>query len=479
VSPKRTIAVMVLSALMLVFASHPAVSQAGCGSVEDCELGGCETNLEGFIPCPEFYKERVHWSGGDALNVVFLPDGFEEEDLETFATKVNDAIAAVFESYPFQSCAFNFYRGDIASTDTGIDNGSYGSCQNTRFNTSYGDPCCVDDTTDDVPERCVYTRTPGFAIDAAQCVMNEFGGSWDIIFVLVNDTKYGACVLPWAGAFGMEQGILFAAVDAEDYELTIAHELGHLVGPLEDEYVLEWLKTTAYSGSDHQYYDNVTVDPEDLTEVWADNLTVTGVPVDPESYSDDEVLRGVVGRFEGAAWYGTGIYRPQWKCRMNLELSDPFCLVCGSELVERMEPLCPPGTFVGGGEDDDDDDDSGGWVDGGVLGETFMMAWWEAKNILWHVDWLAEDEDTIAYVLTAQVCTWVYITDPKYEIAAELLAELLPPLPDLSKFVGFFVVEPFEQYYLRMRVPAPTAGPTTLTIGARMFVNGVEITLPP
>jgi hypothetical protein len=58
------------------------------------------------------------------IDLVFLGDGYTEQELEQYAIEVNDIASVFFQELPFNEYAlyFNVYRVDVISNESGVDN---------------------------------------------------------------------------------------------------------------------------------------------------------------------------------------------------------------------------------------------------------------------------------------------------------------------------------------------------------------------
>lgn len=117
---------------------------------------------------------------------------------------------------------------------------------------------------------------------------------------------------------------------------TLAHEIGHLLGELGDEYEASYIGSVSEKP-------NVTAstDPDKIPwRCWIDSQT----PLPTPESTDYE---GVVGLFEGANYHTEGWYRPMLRCKMN-SLDAPFCDICREQLVYSIVKNLNPITVVHG-----------------------------------------------------------------------------------------------------------------------------------
>lgn len=142
------------------------------------------------------------------------------------------------------------------------------------------------------------------------------------VIVLVNDGRPGGC----------NRGDTAAFTRGERTEV-IAHELGHNLFALGDEYNNDTRNFVGVRGEA-----NLTEQPATWTALKWGALVVAGTPLptDPAALPGGWNNRTSVGAFEGGgANFSTGIFRPVLECRMN-QNDPPWCPVCGQEIDRIM-----------------------------------------------------------------------------------------------------------------------------------------------
>ena len=79
---------------------------------------------------------------GTRLNLVFLSEGYTSGQMGTFASDVNDAVQFLFTREPWvrYRSYCNIYRIEIASNESGTDNGQSGGLKDTYFQTGFNTP---------------------------------------------------------------------------------------------------------------------------------------------------------------------------------------------------------------------------------------------------------------------------------------------------------------------------------------------------
>ena len=158
---------------------------------------------------------------GDAnerLNMVFLGDGYTDIELPQFASDVDRIANYMFSSiepYGTYETAFNIWRIDRASNESGVSHTEYEphTVRDTVYGCFYGCAgidrliCCDD----------------GDVINEVNSLLPEADG----IMVLINDPTYG-------GSGGFTYATSFTA--GTSGEMVASHELGHSLIGLWDEY---------------------------------------------------------------------------------------------------------------------------------------------------------------------------------------------------------------------------------------------------
>ena len=271
-------------------------------------------------------------SPADRFNVVLVAEGFQNFELPSFATLASQFATHMFSMDPFMaySDAFNIYRLDVASDDSGADDpaacGGTGTTVDTYFDASY----CNSGI------RRLLLVDSALAIDT----VDDFLPEWHQIVVIVNSTI-------WGGAGGS----IATSCIAGGWENVVMHELGHTAFGLADEYEY-WagcgvdVGHDTYAGGEPSQ-PNVTIDTNRATIKWGDLILAT-TPLPTTSNANCSVCDpqanpcppDTVGAYEGGQYYHCGIYRPRFNCMMR-NLSPSFCPVCEEQIIDTLEPYLP------------------------------------------------------------------------------------------------------------------------------------------
>lgn len=253
----------------------------------------------------QFPAFDVHISGNPAtsVDIVILPDGYTEEEMERFAADCQEFAGHLFSYEPFASNRDKFnIRGVMApSKESGSDIPAEGIWKNTILSSSF--------YTFDLERYCMSADNKSVRDLAANA-------PYDQIYILVNHEKYG-------GGAIFNHYSLSVNSNANAAKIFI-HEFGHGFAALGDEY---YTSDVAYN----DFY------PLDL-EPWKPNITTLVdfeskwkhmlEPDIPIPTPDTEEFIGRLGVFEGGGYSAKGIYRPAYDCIMNTMRVNEFCGVC-------------------------------------------------------------------------------------------------------------------------------------------------------
>lgn len=276
----------------------------------------------------------------ERFNLVLVAEGYRESELNTFANDAKHFVNGLFKTDPFDehTCAFNIYRIDVASTDSGADDpgacGGTGAMPKTYFDAKF----CTGGL-----QRAL-TVNSSLVTQVASAQVPEFHSAQ----VIVNSPIYGGT--------GGQVGVSSTAKKKDDgtpvdWREILIHEMGHSIFRLADEYFY-------YAGCDvnepsrnqHDPFEpfepNVTVSPTAAGK-WSDLINTTPLPtatnLDCSKCPPDinpPPASFVVGTYEGAHYKHCGAYRPSYNCKMR-KLGQPFCPVCRREIHEYLIPFDP------------------------------------------------------------------------------------------------------------------------------------------
>jgi len=265
------------------------------------------------------------------VDLLVMGDGYTAAQIGNFLTDSSNALNQFFSISPYAEYKnyFNFLSLFTASSQSGADHPIYNpAC-------GYYDPnCCGDPAMLSDP---LHGQLRSTAFDARYCanwihrllVVDDSKvyaaaaalPDWDVILVIVNDTTYG----------GSGGTVSVFSTHASAPQIA-QHEFGHSFVDLADEY------DSAYPGyptcSDisgpacESNVTDVTTRSQIKWNPWI--LGSTPIPT-PE----DGTYAGLVGLFEGARYFTTGMYRSGQTCIMQ-SLGAPFCQVPSQSFVLKL-----------------------------------------------------------------------------------------------------------------------------------------------
>jgi len=246
------------------------------------------------------------------IDMVFVGDGYRDEDLNDYEIHVNNAVDAFFSIEPLQSYLplFNVHRVDVISNESGVDNDPVeGIERDTAMNMSFW---CS-------------------GIERLLCVDTSLAWSFannvpstDSILAVANSTKYGGAGYSWA-EIGTFSGANAAATDVA------IHELGHSLADLADEY--DYGGPAEYPGGEPTSRNASTYTSTEMAANGAKWANWLG--------ENDSAWDGFVGTYEGAVYSQYGIYRPTNNSMMR-PLARPFNQPSAEGFIVEMYKIVDP-----------------------------------------------------------------------------------------------------------------------------------------
>ena len=283
---------------------------------------------------------------GVKKDLIFIGDGFQAGNGQTaFNNWVNTIVQNLFGFDTFfneDMNAFNIYRINAVSQDSGVTqlsaNGQCPSCGQTQ-------PWGTTDTTYPYNDTCQNCGTPMQVIVTVArntALDYRYSGVWgrcwmeagpnfntnfnNIVGALVPQYDMAIIVLNEAGGGGCGGGGKSFLTLSTGWQV-VAHEMGHAVGGLTDEY----FNAGNYAGG----------------EPGAKNATINLNPlkwnefVDPNTAIPTVLTPGMdpnqdVGAFQGAVYCSNGIYRPCSICTMRNN-TPTYCPVCYNHMKNTLD----------------------------------------------------------------------------------------------------------------------------------------------
>jgi hypothetical protein len=265
-------------------------------------------------------------------NILIMGDGFPATSQSTFNSNADAARSGMILKAPYSdhSSLFKFYRVNVISNSlVTVPRKLFGNCTQSgndlnqrpavpALGTQYGDNLVV-------PCQLVFSMIPEVIHELAAQIFPEYDG----IVVISNTSgeviERGLCVY----------GICYIGNNSINIGKVLAHEMGHHIGRLGDEYTLAFPGTpTNYTGCEPVYknitkcrpisscssIDNCNVDHSIKFTNWTSLVSNDPVP--------------------GASYHSSTLFRPSDNCYMRDNNNPiPFCAICSTELVRNF---CPP-----------------------------------------------------------------------------------------------------------------------------------------
>ncbi|WP_051115795.1 M64 family metallopeptidase [Streptomyces sp. PsTaAH-124] len=242
------------------------------------------------------------------LDLVVLGDGYTAAQKDDFTADAEDKLDQIFRIEPYRSYRglFNIWLVDTPSPESGV---SGDPTADVRRTTALGSFFFCDGL-----ERLLCIDPDSVTRYAAAAP------AADIVFVIANSAKYGgagysAVDLPPGTPF---HGVATMSSDNDRSYLIGAHELGHSIGHLADEY--QYAGYGPYPSADEPDAANLTLRRDPAAAKWHRWLGAQ----DPTG--------SAVGTYEGGGYYETGVYRPTETSLMR-DLSSTDFNVVGREAM--------------------------------------------------------------------------------------------------------------------------------------------------
>ncbi|MGW1062252.1 M64 family metallopeptidase [Micromonospora rubida] len=223
-------------------------------------------------------------STANRFDLVFVGDGYKSSELGLYHQHVAEKWATLTKIAPYSTYKnyFNVWMVDVVSTESGVDNDP---TQGVSKNTALGMYFWCSGT-----ERLLCLNE-----SAAQSYATN-APAIDMIVAIGNSTKYGG-----AGYNSMATASGGNALSGQ----IVQHELGHSIGGLADEYDTPYNR---YSGAEPSAPNVTRYTATQLTSRKHKWYGLLG-----QSTPDG----GVIGAYEGAAYYKYGLYRPSQNSLMR------------------------------------------------------------------------------------------------------------------------------------------------------------------
>ena len=280
----------------------------------------------------------------ERVDLVFLAEGYTADQEEKFTRDAKRMTDYLFSIAPYKAAKPRFnVRGVFrASVEAGTDQPNEHVFHNTVLNASFN--------TLGIDRYLLLEENHRMHQMAARV-------PYDTIVVLVNSTVYGG------GSICLD--FCVCSADSSASALVFAHELGHGLAYLADEYVGNVSYSDMYPEGVEPVEPNITRQLDRDQIKWRAFLTKEvalptrsqvnppggnqvnppgGNQVNPPSGNQVNPTGGnIVGAFEGGGYLAKGMYRSQQKCWMGSnEPSTGFCAACSHAIEQMIDYYSPP-----------------------------------------------------------------------------------------------------------------------------------------
>jgi hypothetical protein len=252
-------------------------------------------------------------NGADNRKKVFavVSEGYAEADKPKFEADVNRIIVNGLLGNDFfleNRTAFNVYRVDLVSNESGVSTPALEKDTALRIlYTNNWNRCWMEEThLTDTRLRRALNSVPRY----------------DYVLIMVNESGFGGC----------RRGTRLYVTSGVNWDV-VAHEYGHAIGNLYDEY---WTENGIHPGNLPVNDRNCSTILDKNRVVWK-NMLEAGMVIPPATESSPSLLPFTIGMFKGCNYKSDGIYRPSADCRMKSNTPE-FCPVCLQIMKKAVTP---------------------------------------------------------------------------------------------------------------------------------------------
>ncbi len=257
-------------------------------------------------------------SKGKGINLIFLGDGYNAEDVSTgkYLSNIKEQVEHFFTVEPYSSYRnyFNVYTAIALSPESGI--GTVNTLRDTKFETTFSCGTGLIANNDAIFE---------YALKMPTVTKNNLNQS--LIVVTPNTTEYGGVTQMWSDG----SAIAFCPRSTYGYPYDarglVQHEAGgHGFGKLGDEYIYQ-------NGFVNEIYANMLRGHQ--ARGWFQNLSLTGKMHEvPWSHlMTHSRYSGFVDIFEGGLMFSRGVFRSEQNSCMNNNI--PYFSTISREVIVK------------------------------------------------------------------------------------------------------------------------------------------------
>ena len=259
--------------------------------------------------------EYLLQSGSDeeCIDVVILPEGYTEQEMELFLEDARTACDEILSYEPFNALKerFNFIAVMLPSVDSDVSVPQDDMWRQTALGSNFMSL---------YSPRYLTTNNVHHMHDLLSGIPCEH------IIILANTETYGGG--------GIYNSYTLTTAHNPMFKPVVVHEFGHSFGALGDEYFYEQVDHTegTYDLGYEPWEQNIT-SLVDFKSKWEDMLPKgCTIPTEP---TEERKEAYTVGVYEGGGYITKGMYRPAVICRMRDNVATQFCPVC-QRAIERI-----------------------------------------------------------------------------------------------------------------------------------------------
>lgn len=261
------------------------------------------------------YDAYISGDPSEKVDIVILPDGYTEEELDLFKEDCEKFANYLFSFKPYDQNRnkFNIYGVLAPSGESGVDKPGDSVWKKTILNSSF--------YTFDSERYCMTMDNKSMRDLAANA-------PYDQIYILANDPKYGGGGIFNQYCLSVNSNLAAAKI--------IIHEFGHGFAGLGDEYYNSEVAYSEFYPTDIEPWEPNITTLVDFDSKWkhllADSIPVPTPPLPRYMNS--------LGVFEGGGYVAKGVYRPRYDCLMNTFNGDSFCGACREAIQKMIDFYC-------------------------------------------------------------------------------------------------------------------------------------------
>ncbi len=278
----------------------------------DTELNPKSISIINENPTPYRAKKIIdNGCSSKKIDILFLPEGYQKEEMEKFESDITNLCEELFKLSPFKEYFnyFNIHAIFLESVDSGSDYPTEQEYNNTALNSSFN--------TFNSP-RYLTTKEIKKIHDVAEQIPH------DQIFVLVNTNRYGGG--------GIYNYLNICSANHPLSPSVFIHEFCHgFVGLADEYYNPNDIFGGIYNNSVEPWEPNITT-LQNFASKWS-NLVHDSVPVPTPRIKKYKDITGV---FEGGGYQAKGIYSPAMDCRMKTIDAPNFCEICTKAIIDKI-----------------------------------------------------------------------------------------------------------------------------------------------